>query len=91
MRYKLPKVEDYAPFIGAKAVDRILSKAEALRGFRFTNINSTYYGGGVAELLSSMTLLMNGLGLEAGWRVLQGSPDLRKGRLREFHSEPFQS
>jgi trehalose synthase len=75
MNYKLITVEDYAPYIGEKAVERILAKAAPLRGFHVTNINSTYYGGGVAELLSSMTLLMNGLGIEAGWRVLQGSPD----------------
>ncbi len=39
------------------------------------HINSTYYGGGVASLLSSLILLMNSVGLKTGWRVLQGSPD----------------
>jgi trehalose synthase len=38
-------------------------------------VNSTYYGGGVAELLSSLTLLLNSLGIKTGWRVIQGSPD----------------
>jgi Trehalose synthase, N-terminal domain len=36
------------------------------------NFNSTYYGGGVAEMLSSLTLLMNAAGIRAEWRVLQG-------------------
>ena len=83
--YKLTRVEDYEPFVGTKAVDRILSKAQSLRDYRVTNINSTYYGGGVAELLSSMTLLMNGLGIQTGWRVLQGSPDFF-GITKKMHN-----
>ena len=66
-------------------MERIFSKARALRGYRVTNINSTYYGGGVAELLSSMTLLMNTLGIRAGWRVLQGSPDFF-GITKKMHN-----
>jgi trehalose synthase len=85
MAYRLVRVEDYEPFVGAEAVGRILAKAAALRGFHVTNINSTYYGGGVAELLSSMTLLMNGLGIETGWRVLQGSPDFF-GITKKMHN-----
>ncbi len=71
----LPSVEDYASLVGAETVERILAKARRLRDLHIVNINSTYYGGGVAELLSSLTLLMNGLGLRTGWRVIQGRPD----------------
>jgi trehalose synthase len=39
------------------------------------HVNSTYYGGGVAEILGSLTLLMNSLGIKTEWRVIQGSPD----------------
>jgi len=73
--FKVRRVEDFEPFIGAEAVDRLRKKAKALQGLRFTNVNSTYYGGGVAELLSSMTLLMNSLGLRTGWRTITGRPD----------------
>ena len=73
--FKLACVEDYELLIGAEAVDRILKKAERLRDLHIVNINSTYYGGGVAELLSSLTLLMNGSGIRTGWRVIQGRPD----------------
>lgn len=69
------QIEDYEEFIGAEAVERIREKAEPLRGYHLANINSTYYGGGVAELLSSLTLLFDCVGLKAGWRVIQGSPD----------------
>jgi trehalose synthase len=74
-RHQIPQIEDYEPLVGPETVGRILKKAKALEGFHVANINSTYYGGGVAELLSSLTLLLNGLGIQAGWRVLQGSPD----------------
>ena len=75
MSYRITRVEDYEPLVGSEAAARILAKARELQGFHVTNINSTYYGGGVAELLSSFTLLLNELGLPAGWRALRGSPD----------------
>ena len=74
-QFSLPTVEDYEPLIGNETAERILTKAERLRDLHVININSTYYGGGVAELLSSFTLLMNGAGIRTGWRVLQGRPE----------------
>ncbi len=72
---RLCTVEDYEELIGAEAVERILRKVERLHDLHVVNINSTYYGGGVAELLSSLTLLMNASGISTGWRVIQGRPD----------------
>jgi len=68
-------IDDYAPLIGEEAVERILHKAHRLRGMRVLHISSTFYGGGVAEILSSETLLDNHLGLRADWRLIQGSPE----------------
>ncbi len=73
--HRLVSVEDYERFAGAETVDRILRKADRLRDLHVVHINSTYYGGGVAELLSSLTLLMNSAGIRTGWRVIQGRPD----------------
>ncbi len=73
--FPLTSVEDYEQLIGAEAVARILTKAERLSDQHIVNVSSTYYGGGVAELLSSMTLLMNRAGINTGWRVIQGRPD----------------
>ena len=72
---RLVTIEDYEPLIGAEAVERLLRKVEMLHDIHVVNINSTYYGGGVAELLSSLTLLMNASGIRTGWRVIQGRPD----------------
>jgi trehalose synthase len=79
------RIEDYERYIGARAVDRIAKKAERLKGLHAVNINSTYYGGGVAEMLSSKTLLFNSLGIKTGWRVMQGSPDFF-GITKKMHN-----
>lgn len=75
MKYRIVQIEDYEPFVGAETIERIKEKAKPLQDLRVVNFNSTYYGGGVAEMLSSLTLLMNSLGIKAGWRVIQGTPD----------------
>ncbi len=69
------RIEDFEPYVGAETVERILRKAKPFRDLHVAHVNSTYYGGGVAEVLSSKTLLMNSLGIRTGWRVIQGSPD----------------
>jgi len=72
---RIVRIEDYEQFVGAETVERILKKARHLWDLHVVNVNSTYYGGGVAELLGSMTILMNSVGIKTGWRVIQGSPD----------------
>lgn len=72
---RIVRIEDYEQFVGAETVERILKKARHLRDLHVVNVNSTYYGGGVAELLGSMSILMNSIGIKTGWRVIQGSPD----------------
>ena len=78
-------IDDYAPLIGTEAVERIRGKAQRLRGLKIVNISSTFYGGGVAELLSSETLLARNVGIRADWRVIQGSPDFFSV-TKKFHN-----
>jgi trehalose synthase len=72
---KIVRLEDYEPLAGGEAIARVREKAESLKDLRVAHINSTYYGGGVAELLSALTLLLNDLGIKTGWRLIHGSPD----------------
>jgi trehalose synthase len=72
---RMAQIEDYEPFVGAETIDRIIRKAKPLHDLHVVNINSTYYGGGVSQLLSSMTILMNSLGIQTGWRAIHGPPD----------------
>jgi trehalose synthase len=74
-KIRLTTVDDYINLVGEDTVQRIKRKAEPLTDLHIVNVNSTYYGGGVAELLSSFILLLNSIGIQTGWRVLQGSPD----------------
>ncbi len=68
-------ISDYAPLIGEEAAERIAQKAYRLRGISVVHVSSTFYGGGVAEMLSSLTLLERSLGLRSDWRLIQGSPE----------------
>ena len=71
----LRNIEEYKPYVGEETINRIKKKAKHLQDFHVVNVNSTYYGGGVSQLLSSLTLLMNSLGIKTGWRVIHGPPD----------------
>jgi trehalose synthase len=71
----LVRLEDYEPYIGGKMIERLRAKTKPWRGARVAHINSTFYGGGVAELLSSLTLLMSDAGLATEWRAILGRPD----------------
>ena len=75
MKRRMVHLEDYESLVGAETIERIQKKAETLKGLHVVNVNSTYYGGGVAELLSSLSLLMNSVGIKTGWRIIQGAAD----------------
>jgi trehalose synthase len=85
MKKSLVKLEDYEQFVGKDTIDGIRKKAKRLRGMHIAHINSTYYGGGVAELLSSLTILMHDLGIKTGWRIIHGSPDFF-GITKKMHN-----
>jgi trehalose synthase len=68
-------LNDYREITGDKIISDLYKKARPLYGKRIIHINSTFYGGGVAEILNSLVPLMNDVGLDAGWRIIRGSPD----------------
>ncbi len=67
--------ESYRKIVGDEVIAEIYKKARKLYGKYTLNINSTYQGGGVAEMLSSLVPLMNNAGLDVEWRILHGNPD----------------
>ncbi len=68
-------LQEYEKIVGKNIVDSIREKAKLLREFHIANVNSTYVGGGVAEILNSIIPLFNEIGIKMGWRVLHGSDD----------------
>jgi trehalose synthase len=61
--------------IGAEAMARIARKAERVCTQHVVHVSSTFYGGGVSEILTPLTLMMNAIGIETGWRMIQGTPE----------------
>jgi trehalose synthase len=68
-------LKDYSCVVGESVMEDIRRKAEAFHDKHVVCVNSTYQGGGVAEILDSSVILLNELGVEVGWRILHGSPD----------------
>ena len=69
------RLDDYAHDAGEEAVAALRAAAEPLRGARILQVNSTAFGGGVAELLVTHVALMQDLGIDAQWAVIEGSED----------------
>jgi trehalose synthase len=70
----LHTLESYAPLIGSEPVERILRKTQKVRDLHVIHVSSTFYGGGVTEILTPLTLIMNAQGIDTGWRMIQGTP-----------------
>jgi len=81
----MARLEDYREIVGEKIITEVFSKMRKLYGKHVLHINSTYTGGGVAEMLSSFVPLMNDVGLDAGWRTIHGNVDFY-GITKKFHN-----
>ncbi len=71
----IPKIDDYHDIVGDKLISQIKEEASPLSGKYVEHVNSTFVGGGVAEILNSLVLLMNDVGIKTGWRLLKGHQD----------------
>jgi len=78
----LHTLEQYEPLIGTAALERIAAKANRVRTMRVAHISSTFYGGGVTELLTlnavtdGAVYIGDGLSPPAGSYVLNEDGDL---------------
>ena len=68
-------LNDYRAVVGDNAVSQLRQLAGDLAGAKVVHVNSTKSGGGVAEILDWLIPLMNDLGLDASWEVVEGNPD----------------
>ena len=78
-------LEDYRKIVGDQVIASIYRKARGLYGKHILHVNSTYQGGGVAEMLQTLVPLMNDIGIDAGWRILHGNPDFFS-ITKKFHN-----
>ncbi|HEY4478634.1 MAG TPA: glycosyltransferase, partial [Candidatus Paceibacterota bacterium] len=65
----------YEEIVGKEVIDRIKEKTKKFHKKRIACISSTNKGGGVAEILNSIVLLFNTIGIEFDWKIIQGNPD----------------
>jgi len=69
------RVEDFREAAGDDAVDRLLEAAQPFKGSRMVHLSSTAFGGGVAELLASQIAILQDLGIDADWQLMDGSEE----------------
>ena len=90
-------LDRYSSIVGKPEINEVKSLAKFLCKKRVQHINSTKSGGGVAEILQRLVPLMQSLGIEVSWDVLQGNAEFYDatksihnalhGQELDFHQE----
>jgi trehalose synthase len=78
-------LDRYEEVVGSREIQHLRRLAERLAGKRVIHVNSTRTGGGVAEILGWMIPLMQELGIDARWEVINGPPDFYR-ITKAFHN-----
>jgi trehalose synthase len=78
-------IERYRSITGVEIIDQLYQLAYPLRGIKITHVNSTFTGGGVAEILTKMVPLTQALGIETRWETIQGSNEFFQC-TKSFHN-----
>jgi trehalose synthase len=66
---------DYEPYIDDRQRQRIAQRADSLADARIAHVNSTASGGGVAEILRSLVPLLNDVGVDTDWLIMDASAE----------------
>lgn len=78
-------VKDYEPIVGRSYIEELRMLASRLSGKTVLNINSTFVGGGVAEILSRLVPLLNQLGVDTRWQIISGEAQFFEV-TKKFHN-----
>ncbi|MCJ7471203.1 MAG: glycosyltransferase, partial [Actinobacteria bacterium] len=68
-------LKDYQDIVGKKIINQIKSLARLSKGKKVVMVNSTKDGGGVAEILHRLIPLLNELGVDCRWEIIEGNDD----------------
>ncbi len=79
------RLQDYEPIVGRSRLQELRMLAEALSGKVIQTVNSTFIGGGVAEILEHIVPLLNQLGVDARWDVIKGNNEFFEV-TKKFHN-----
>jgi trehalose synthase len=80
-----PMLAEYRDVAPTGTVDFLRRLGELAEGRTMLHVNSTRYGGGVAEILNRLLPLMDELGVKTRWEVLSGT-DLFYRTTKSFHN-----
>jgi trehalose synthase len=78
-------LDKYRDVAGDEFIDKLYDESSSLSEKTAVHMNSTYQGGGVAEILNSLIILMNDVGIKTDWRVLHGDMDFF-AITKKFHN-----
>lgn len=78
-------IENYKNIIGEKKIWELKIIAENLKNKSILNVNSTFKGGGVAEILTKMIPIMESLGINIKWEIIKGNEEFYKV-TKKFHN-----
>ncbi|HOJ86706.1 MAG: glycosyltransferase [Elusimicrobiota bacterium] len=78
-------IENYKNIIGERKVSELKIIAEKLKNKSILNVNSTFKGGGVAEILTKMIPIMESLGINIKWEIIKGNEEFYKV-TKKFHN-----
>ncbi len=82
---KTRSVWDYEEIVGRGLLEDLELLAENISG-KVQHVNSTYAGGGVAEILNSLIPLFKGLGIETEWNLIRGDDEFF-AVTKSFHNQ----
>jgi len=77
--------ESYRDIAPPGAIDLGYRLADLLKGRRLLHVNSTRWGGGVAEMLHRLVPLFQDLKIDTRWDVIEGNPDFYQV-TKSFHN-----
>jgi trehalose synthase len=78
-------LEKYMLIIGAREVENIKRLSDPLQNRTWCHVNSTFEGGGVAEMLKSIVPIARGLGINCKWYSIEGNDNFYSITKR-FHN-----
>ena len=80
------KLDDYENVVSREEIKKIRYLADRVQGSSVIHVNSTAFGGGVAEILHRLIPLMRDVGLNTSWGVIDGDLEFFTITKTKFHN-----
>jgi trehalose synthase len=78
-------LDQYVKVAGHDVIEHLKQLAKPLQGLKLVHINSTRIGGGVAEILYKIVPLLNELGINTSWQIIEGDTEFYQC-TKNFHN-----